>query len=235
MALAGLVVGGILDLVVAKLAREPYEHPDVDDDPAAPFAKPAVHTLASEHGALDLPALLDGKSAIRRVSVVLATVAIFALLGLKYDGDSLNLAIVSLYASAFIICAATDLLAFRVPNVITYPAILAALAIGMTISGANRLDVVFGGLLFGGLLFVPAMLAGMGMGDVKLALLVGLVLGFGLVLPAMLYMAIGGGIAAIILLITKIRDRRDPIPYAPFIAGGALIVMLTQGLAFVDL
>ena len=73
------------------------------------------------------------------------------------------------------------------------------------------------------------------MGDVKLAFFVGFALGLGLVVPAMLYMAIGGGIAAVALLVTRVRNRRDPIPYAPFISGGALIVMLMQGVAFADL
>jgi prepilin signal peptidase PulO-like enzyme (type II secretory pathway) len=235
MALAGLLVGIILDLIVAKLAREPYEHPDAGENAAAPTPQSGAPHLASEHGALDLPALLDGMSPVRRAAIVLSTAAIFALIGARYEGDALHLAIVSGYASAFIICASTDLLAFRVPNVVTYPAIIAALVIGMTISGADRLDVALGGLVFGGLLFIPAMLAGMGMGDVKLALLVGLVLGLTLVVPAMIYMAIGGGLAAVFLLVTKVRGRRDPIPYAPFISGGALIVILAQGVAFVEL
>lgn len=235
MACAGLVAGLVFDWIVAKLAREPYERPDADE--AAPEATPPARApnLASEHGALDLPALLDGKSPIRRAAIVLATAGIFALVGMRYEGDALHLAIVSGYSSAFIICACTDLLAFRVPNVITYPAIIAAVAAGMTLSGANRLDVAFGGLLFGGLLLVPALFAGMGMGDVKLAMLVGFVLGLTLVVPAMIYMAIGGGLAAVLLLVTKVRGRRDPIPYAPFISGGALIVMLMQGVAFVEL
>ena len=37
------------------------------------------------------------------------------------------------------------------------------------------------------------------------------------------------------LMVTGIRDRRDPIPYAPFIAIGAAWVMLTQGAAFIEL
>jgi leader peptidase (prepilin peptidase)/N-methyltransferase len=106
----------------------------------------------------------------------------------------------------------------------------------MAIDGSGRLDVLFGGLVFAGLLLIPSLLTGgMGMGDVKLALFVGFALGFELILPAMLLMAIGGGLAAVFLLVTRVRGRRDPIPYAPFIAGGALITMLTQGVAFTDL
>ncbi|MBI5288783.1 MAG: prepilin peptidase [Chloroflexi bacterium] len=235
MALAGLALGFVLDAVIAKLAREPYEHPEQDEDGDAPVI-PGGLKLASEHGALDLPGLLDGRSLYRTAAVVVATTVLFAVVGAQYEGNALHLAIVAGYVSALVVCASTDVLAFRVPNVITYPGIVAALVIGMTLPDANRLDVIVGSLLFGGMLMIPSLLArGMGMGDVKLAFFVGLVLGLGLVVPAMLYLAFGVGIAAVVLLVTRIRNRRDPIPYAPFIAGGALIVILTQGVAFADL
>jgi prepilin signal peptidase PulO-like enzyme (type II secretory pathway) len=48
----------------------------------------------------------------------------------------------------------------------------------------------------------------------------------------MLLMAISGGLAAALMLITRLRGKGDPIPYAPFIAGGALVVILVQGTAF---
>ncbi len=234
MALAGLVAGFGLDAIIARLAREPYEHPETTEPEAD--GGPGALNLASEHGALDLPSLLDGRSLYRTAAVMLATAGLFALVGAQYEGEWLRLAIVAAYVAALVVCASTDILAFRVPNVITYPGILAALAIGMTMPDASRLDVLFGGLLFGGLLLVPSLIArGMGMGDVKLAFFVGFALGLGLVVPAMLYMAIGGGIAAVALLVTRVRNRRDPIPYAPFISGGALIVMLMQGVAFADL
>jgi prepilin signal peptidase PulO-like enzyme (type II secretory pathway) len=234
MAFAGCIVGFALDTVIARLAREPYEYvaeEDEEQDAGTGF------DLASETGSLELPALLDSKSWHRRVAVVLVTAGAFALVGWRYDGDSLHLAIVSSYVCALIICSATDLLAYRVPNVITYPFIIAAFAVGMTLSSADRLDVVFGGLLFGGLLFVPSLLSGgaMGMGDVKLALFVGFALGLTFVVPAMILMALGGGAAAIFLLVSRVRGRRDPIPYAPFIAAGAFVVMITQGTAFAEL
>jgi prepilin signal peptidase PulO-like enzyme (type II secretory pathway) len=235
MALAGVAAGFLFDAIIARLAREPYEHAGDDDDAAEDQA--AGFDLASETGAIELPALLDGKSWYRRVTVVALTAGAFALLGWKYEGDALHLAIVSAYTGVLIMCSATDVLAYRVPNVVTYPAIICAFIIGMTLSGADRLDVALGGLLFGGLLFVPSILSGgaMGMGDVKLALFVGFALGLSFVIPAMILMALGGGAAAIFLLVTRVRGRRDPIPYAPFIAAGMFIVMLTEGTAFVAL
>ena len=72
----------------------------------------------------------------------------------------------------------------------------------------------------------------MGMGDVKLAFFVGFALGLSLGVAALLITAIAGGAVALLLLVTRIRDRRDPIPYAPFIAAGALYVVLVHGTAF---
>ena len=232
MAIIGVVVGFVLDELIARLAREPYERVDLDDD--IPGAAHGKVVLGSEVGAIEMPGLLTTASPYRRLVVVLATTGIFAVLGSQYEGADWQLAIAAIYASAFIICTATDILAYRVPNAVTYPAIIGAFVIGMVAPDTNRLDVLFGGLLFGGLLFVPSLLTGgaMGMGDVKLALFVGFALGLTFVVPAMLIMAMSGGLAATILLVTKLRGKGDPIPYAPFIAGGALVSMMIGGTAF---
>jgi leader peptidase (prepilin peptidase)/N-methyltransferase len=169
--------------------------------------------------------------------VVAATAAIFAAVGWRYAGEPLHVAIVAAYAAVLIICTGTDLLAYRVPNVITYPAIIAAITIGLIMSDANNANVLVGGAVTGGTFLAMSIFTrgGMGMGDVKLAFFTGFALGLTLGIGALLITAIGGGVIAVILLVTRIRDRRDPIPYAPFISAGALYVMLVQGTAFVDL
>ncbi len=235
MAIIGVIAGFVLDELIARLAREPYERGDVEDDiPHDKHFSASPLELSSENGAIEMPTLLTTRSAFRRIAVVLATAGIFALLGRQYQGEDWHLAIVAFYASVLIICTATDILAYRVPNAVTYPAIVGTLIIGMLVPGTNRLDVAAGGLIFGGLLFVPSILTGgaMGMGDVKLAFFVGFALGLTFVVPAMLIMAMSGGLAAAILLVTKLRGKGDPIPYAPFIAGGALVALLIQGTAF---
>lgn len=236
MAIIGVIVGFVLDELIARLAREPYERGEAEDDEhqQAHHNAGAPLELSSEAGALEMPRLLTTGAPYRRIVIVAATAGVFALLGHQYRGEDWHLAVVAFYASVLIICTATDILAYRVPNAVTYPAIVGTLLIGMLVPGANRLDVVAGGLLFGGLLLVPSVLTGgaMGMGDVKLAFFVGLALGLTFVVPAMLIMAMSGGLAAAILLVTKLRGKGDPIPYAPFIAGGALVVLLIQGTAF---
>jgi leader peptidase (prepilin peptidase)/N-methyltransferase len=121
-----------------------------------------------------------------------------------------------------------------VPNVVTYPAILGAIAIGLLMPDASTGDVLVGGGLTGGVFLAMSIATrgGMGMGDVKLAFFCGFALGLTLSVPALLITAISGGVIAIILMVARLRDRRDPIPYAPFISLGALVVLLTQGAAF---
>jgi leader peptidase (prepilin peptidase)/N-methyltransferase len=174
---------------------------------------------------------------VRPAVVVGLTALLFAAAGTRYDEPS-HLAVVTAYVCVLIVCAATDALAYRVPNVVTYPAMLGALIVGATMPGASIFEVLAGGLLAGGLLFIPSLLtggAGMGMGDVKLATFAGLALGFTFVLPALVFMALAGGVAAVGLLLTGARKRGQAIPYAPFISAGVLVAMLWQGTAFVQL
>ncbi|WP_223591151.1 prepilin peptidase [Neobacillus bataviensis] len=75
---------------------------------------------------------------------------------------------------------------------------------------------------------------GMGFGDVKLYALLGLVLGFKLVLLSFflstLYGAVIGGLAQLF----KIVEKREPIPFGPFIAAGTLTAYF-WGLDLIDL
>jgi leader peptidase (prepilin peptidase)/N-methyltransferase len=242
MALLGFAAGFLLDELIAKLAREPYERGDFDDDPddidaEVPAAAGISLNLASETGALDMPRALTTGSAYRRLVVLAVATVLFAIAGWRYDGETFAMIIVAMYLSALIVCTGTDVLAYRVPNVITYPAILAAIVIGTVAPDANRLEMFAGGLVTGGVFLAMSIVTrgGMGLGDVKLAFFTGFALGLALTIPALLITAIAGGIIAVLLMVTRIRDRRDPIPYAPFISIGAAYVMLAEGTAFISL
>jgi leader peptidase (prepilin peptidase) / N-methyltransferase len=76
-------------------------------------------------------------------------------------------------------------------------------------------------LVFG--LIVPASL---GMGDVKLMLLLGASLGAA-VLPALLLGVLAGGVAGVVVLVREGRGaRHNAMAYGPFLAFGAITVML---------
>jgi len=238
LALIGLPVGLALDALIVRLAVLPDddeagegEVPDAPADEPTPWSAPA---LGAEAGTLVLAAEHPGVSWSRRLLVVAATAGLFAIAGARYDGAQ-QLAAVTGYIAVLLLCAGTDALAYRVPNVVTYPAILGALVAGALMPGAGFYEALAGGALAGGLLLLPALVTGgvgMGMGDVKLAAFVGLALGFSKVVPALIFMALGGGLVAVLLLLTRLRKRGEPIPYAPFISIGAIVTLLWFGAAF---
>jgi prepilin signal peptidase PulO-like enzyme (type II secretory pathway) len=245
LAVIGAVVGLALDAIVVRLAV-PFD--DEDDDGESGDGEEAdslpeeeartsfaAGALASESGALVMERYQS--KWLRRPAIVLATAGLFAAAGVRYD-EPLHLALVTAYVCVLIICASTDALCFRVPNVVTYPAILLALAAGFLMPDANPLTVIAGGAVAGGVLLVPSLLTGgigMGMGDVKLVAFVGLALGLEFVVPAMLAMALLGGLVAVVLMVLRLRKRGEPIPYAPFISAGGILAIMMVGTAFESL
>jgi leader peptidase (prepilin peptidase)/N-methyltransferase len=174
---------------------------------------------------------------VRRGLIVAATAALFAIAGARFD-EPAHAVIAAVYVSVLIVCAATDIIAYRVPNAVTYPAMAGALFVGATMPNAGLPSVLLGGLVVGGALLVPSLFTrgvGMGMGDVKLGTFVGLALGLDNAVGALFLTAIGGGLGAVLLLVTRLRHRGEPIPYAPFIAAGTLAVLFLEGTAFVSL
>jgi prepilin signal peptidase PulO-like enzyme (type II secretory pathway) len=256
LAVIGAVVGLALDALVVRLAvpfddedgegapSAPPAEGDGDPEPSPPAPLPegegrtprATRVFAGEAGTLVVERPYESKW-LRRPAIVLATAGLFAAAALRYD-DPLHLAIVTAYLCALIVAASTDALCYRVPNVVTYPAILGALVAGLLMPDADMLGVVAGGALAGVVLLLPSLLTGgtgMGMGDVKLVTFVGLALGLKFLAPAMLVMALLGGLVALVLLVTGARKRGEPIPYAPFISAGGIVAMLMSGTAFESL
>ena len=62
---------------------------------------------------------------------------------------------------------------------------------------------------------------GMGVGDIKLALLMGGVLG-GPVIVALFLAFLVGAVVGLILIVTKLKTRKDAIPFGPYLALGSV-------------
>jgi leader peptidase (prepilin peptidase)/N-methyltransferase len=120
-----------------------------------------------------------------------------------------------------------------IPNRLTYPA-LAVFAPLILLSwslgdAADPVRAAVGFLLYGGILFVVAAISrGMGMGDVKLAALIGLVLGslglrfVGVAAGAAIGLGGLGGLAALAMG----KGRKSKIPFGPYLAAGAVVAGL---------
>ncbi len=167
-----------------------------------------------------------------------AAIAIALIIGaaVRYS-DISHIAVVAVYIAVLVACAASDLATYRVPNVITYPAIIFAFLIGAFLPDADFPAALIGGAGAGGFMLFSLIVSrgAMGLGDVKLATFAGLALGWPLIVPALFLMALSGGLTALILLLSGLRGRKDPIPYAPFISAAAVAVILWQGTVFVDI
>jgi len=227
-ALLGAAAGLLLEPLVVRLAVPSEE------GAASPEERLTAVPLG-EAGRARLAALIGEGPLWRRLALVVSTTVAFAVAAARYEQPE-QAAVISAYAAVLIACAATDLLAFRVPNVITYPAAGGALLAAALMPHGNPTEALIGGAVGAGLLLVIALISrgGLGLGDVKLAGFAGLALGGPLILPALMITTLAGGLAAAYLAL-RVRRRSHPMPYAPFIAGGALAVLLWQGSAFASL
>lgn len=128
---------------------------------------------------------------------------------------------------AFLACAWIDHHTFRIPNRITYPFLL--ITVYVTFINHQWPTALWGGLMAGGVLLLPRLLAGpekAGMGDVKLAMLGGLLIGPEQTIYALLLAFVG---ALLIKLPALIRGRlkvQQAIPFGPYLAFGFIAMLL---------
>jgi leader peptidase (prepilin peptidase)/N-methyltransferase len=99
-----------------------------------------------------------------------------------------------------------------------------------SLSGAGTGLLVMGAIYYAGRLVWRR--EAIGFGDVELALLMGAALGFPHILAAFLITAIVGGLAAIGLILFKGMKRQDIIPYGPFLAASAILLLLARDNAY---
>lgn len=80
----------------------------------------------------------------------------------------------------------------------------------------------------GGLLLLIAVLSrgGMGGGDIKLAAVMGLLLGWKYLLVALFLAFLAGGIIGTLMLLLRIKKMKEAIPFGPYLALGAIIAAL---------
>jgi prepilin signal peptidase PulO-like enzyme (type II secretory pathway) len=128
----------------------------------------------------------------------------------------------------FLLIAIMDLKYRLVLNVLVYPAAAIALLVHCIPPGRDTLIALLGGA-FGLAPFLAAALLkpeGIGAGDVKLAALIGLIVGFPQVMIALIVAVLAGGIVAMSLFLVRGWKLGNYIPYAPFLCLGAVFSLL---------
>jgi leader peptidase (prepilin peptidase)/N-methyltransferase len=171
------------------------------------------------------------------LDVVMAVM--FALLAKQLD-DGIVLTVYLPFAAILITLAAIDLQTLRLPDRLTIPTFLLGIPL-LAAAGVltDRTDAfvpaLVGAVSYFGVLLVAHVIypRGMGFGDVKLALSMGLWVGwmrtdglsaFSVVLYAMLMGFALGTVAG--LAVMAVRRRSAPYPFGPFLVLGALLAIL---------
>lgn len=230
-ALVGLIVGSLLNIVVYKLPRReklvaPLRCSKCGEPRPLYTISALLAALLGSRGSCPRCGAGIDRSAPR---VELTTAGAFGLLYSQYDTNPYTF-LYSFYTSILIVVFFIDSRHRLILNRVTYPSLLAALLLTPTFTPANHaltlLGAVFGGLIFGLVYTAGYMIyrkAAMALGDVKLAAVLGAMVGFPDIVTALLLGTLIGAVISIAVLVTRRGSRHDFMPYGPALCLGAFI------------
>lgn len=133
----------------------------------------------------------------------------------------------AIFAVIMVVVIFVDLEHQLIPNALTYPGLVVGLALAFTSGpreGLVRLAAAVGAGAFFFLIAVASR-GGMGGGDIKLAAVMGVFLGWPLIATALFISFMLGGVVGVVLLLLRRRGRKDPVPFGPFLAAGGLAAL----------
>src|SRR5215510_12723128 len=139
----------------------------------------------------------------------------------------------ALFATALLIVACIDIVYTIIPNAITLPGIVVGIGASLWLTPVGIGNAVLGVLVGGGLFLLMAVLSavilqreGMGGGDIKLIAMIGAFLGWHAVFVTIFLGAVLGALVGIILMLLRLKGRKEPLPFGPFLALGAFLTMV---------
>ena len=178
---------------------------------------------------------------LRVMLVELATGALFTIVFLKF-GFGMDFIVLCAAISLMVVVTLVDLEHGLILNSVVLPSLIVLILLApfwselgidrgflgsysLASSLANSLLAGIGAFL---IFLVIAMISpgGMGGGDVKFAGVLGLLLGFPGVLLAFWISVVTGGLIAVALLLARKKGRKDSIPFGPFMALGATVILI---------
>lgn len=151
-----------------------------------------------------------------------------------HDGLGAALAIHLLWVALFLHITVFDLKHRLILDRVTYPAIPIAVLLAPASPGLSLKTALIGAVAVYLFFVLQSVLLGgsvLGMGDAKLGAIVGATTGLGTDLDhlgavyAVIAAALSAGVVALLLLVTRVRGLKDPIPYGPFLCAGAALIM----------
>jgi leader peptidase (prepilin peptidase)/N-methyltransferase len=206
----GLVVGWLLDPVISRVPRE----------------VPVLGAATPDE---------SPTSTARRAALAVLCGALFGATGARFD-DSWALPAYLVLAAGLVTLSAIDLEHYRLPNRIVYPLTVAMLVLlALASLGDDDVDALGRGLLAGVVAFAVFIVLhvisprSMGFGDVKLSFVLGLALGWlgwGELFLGVFLAFVFGAVVGVALMLFFRRDRKQAVPFGPFLAAGTLTAVL---------
>ncbi len=170
-----------------------------------------------------------------RPLLVVVTAALFVLVTM-FLGLSWQLPAYLFLAGVAVVLTVIDLRHHLLPNAVVLPALgIGVLLLALAAAGENAwgalLRAVLGALLLFVLYLVLALVspAGLGMGDVKLAAVLGLFLGFqgwGALFVGAVLASVVGMVVGIVVLASRRGGLRSDVPFGPSMLAGALVAVI---------
>ncbi len=182
----------------------------------------------------DVEARLSGSRRIARWSILtLISACLCAYLQRQY-GWSFTLVIEVVYCGLLLLIAAIDLEHSLIPNILVGSGMVLALGFNVLQPTPGLAAALWGAGVGGGIFMLLALARrnALGLGDVKLASLIGMMTGFPWVLQALTLGVVLGGLAAALLMLARVRQPKQYMPYAPYLVAGSMVTLLYgQGIA----
>ena len=240
--LFGLAVGSFLNVCIYRIP-----HPDVSiHSPRRSFCPECNETISAYDNIPILSyLLLRGKCrycsapiSVLYPLVELATAGLYLFLYYRF-GLTLEFLLALAFITVLLPISVIDAQHYIIPNVLIVTGLILGFGIVCAIA-YQRSDVwyllirIIGAVAGGLALWLVAIIGSavlrkkaMGGGDIKLMALIGIFLGaWPELVMVIAFSALSGAIVGTILIISGIKDRQSPIPYGPFLAGAAMLVLL---------
>ena len=234
----GAVVGSFLNVVAYRLPRHeslitPASHCPRCSTPVKPYDNIPILSWLLLRG----HCRSCGEPISPRYPLVEALTAALCVGAVLAHQSAAGIALSILLILVVVPAALIDLEHRIIPNRITVPGAALALGIGLALDPAGEPARLIAGVAAGGFLLIAALAypGGMGMGDVKLAAVMGLCLGAA-VAPAILIALLAGVALGAVIMLRKgaLEGRKTAVPFGPFLALGALVAVFA-GQPIVDL
>jgi leader peptidase (prepilin peptidase)/N-methyltransferase len=211
-ALGGLVAGSLAHVAALRLVR------------GAPLLR----------GSAEPPARGEETLAGRERLVKASTAVLFVVVAAVQYDDSTRLVLGLAMVGFLVALTLVDLETRLLPNKLTLPAAVTAVALGLVVDAPGEPSRLLAGAAAGGFFLVVALAypSGLGLGDVKLAAVLGLFLGRE-VAAALLFALVAGVLVGVVIMRRKgvSEGRKTTVAFGPFLAlGGVAALLVGEGL-----